>query len=46
MILINYNQVIQLDPNYVNAWYNKGNALYNLEKYEDAVNQLAILINY
>ena len=43
---ISYQKVIQLDPNYVKAWNNKGDALIDLGKYEEAVNWLAILINY
>ena len=32
-----YDQAIKIDPNYVNAWYNKGNALGNLGKYNEAI---------
>ena len=35
--LISYNKALQIDSNYLYAWYNKGNALNNLEQYEKAI---------
>ena len=35
-----YQKAIQLNPNYVDAWNSKEIALYNLGKYEEAVNWL------
>jgi tetratricopeptide (TPR) repeat protein len=32
-----YDEAIKIDPNYVNAWYSKGVALYNLGKYNEAL---------
>ena len=36
--MFSYNEAIQLDPKNSFAWNNKGLALNNLEKYEEAVN--------
>ena len=36
-IICSYNQCIQLDYKYVNAWNGKGNALKNLERFEEAL---------
>jgi tetratricopeptide (TPR) repeat protein len=27
-----YDRILEIDPNNVSAWYNKGGALYSLEK--------------
>jgi tetratricopeptide (TPR) repeat protein len=32
-----YDKAIELDPDYSDAWYNKGLALYNLRRYEEAI---------
>ncbi len=32
-----YDKALKLDPNYVNALYNKGNTLSNLGKYQEAI---------
>jgi tetratricopeptide (TPR) repeat protein len=33
-----YEKAIEIDPNYVKAWSNKGSILYNLGKYYEALN--------
>ncbi len=33
----NYDRALELDPKYLDAWYNKGLALSNLKKYEEAL---------
>ena len=37
IFLISYEKALQIDSNYLNAWYNKGIALDNLGKYEKAI---------
>jgi tetratricopeptide (TPR) repeat protein len=42
-----YNRAIEADPNLVDAWHKKGNALYNKENYDEALKSYdrASLIN-
>ena len=32
LFLFSYDKAIQLDSKYIDAWNNKGNALYNLKR--------------
>ncbi len=32
-----YDRTLQLQPDYPDAWYNRGNALYHLGRYEAAI---------
>jgi tetratricopeptide (TPR) repeat protein len=47
MALDHYNQAIEIDPNYADAWNNKGIALRNLRKFKEAIYccDMAIMIN-
>jgi tetratricopeptide (TPR) repeat protein len=36
-VLLCYDKAIEIDPNDIEAWYNKGRALYYLERYEEAI---------
>ena len=47
MALDYYDQAIRMDPNYADAWNNKGIALHNLKKYKEAIecNDRAIKID-
>ena len=47
MALEHYDQAIEIDPNYADAWNNKGIALHNLRKFKEAIDccDMAIKIN-
>jgi tetratricopeptide (TPR) repeat protein len=47
MALHHYDQAIEIDPNYADAWNNKGIALHNLRKFKEAIDccDMAIKIN-
>jgi tetratricopeptide (TPR) repeat protein len=47
MALNHYDQAIKIDPNYTDAWNNKGIALHNLRKFKEAIDccDMAIKIN-
>lgn len=35
--VISYDRVVKLQPDYSDAWYNRGNALYHLKRYKEAI---------
>lgn len=35
--IADYNQAMQINPNYADAYYHRGNAHYDIDKYEDAI---------
>ena len=37
ILFSSYNQAIKLNPNYLNLWINKGSALIDLKRYEEAI---------
>ena len=43
----NYDKAIELSPNHISAWNNKGIAMYRLKRYQEAINcyEKAIEIN-
>jgi tetratricopeptide (TPR) repeat protein len=47
MALDYYDQVVKIDPNYADAWNNKGIALHNMRRYKEAIEcyDMAIKIN-
>jgi len=47
MAVDHYDQAIKVDPNYADAWNNKGIALHNLRKFKEAIDccDMAIKIN-